>query len=824
MKAHNKILLLALGIVFILFLFVLQYQYIRKQEIKVYIKSEHARDDQVIDNVLKFKSAGFLKPTKDNSAWDEMFEYTKTKDSAWALENLDGVKVTFDMSIIGAFDTNGNALYCINDSSSKEYTITPENINKWFSKDSVITCFIENNGDIYEIFGAEIVPSFDIFYNTNPSGYLITAKKWDKNYIAEVKTSTGFDISIVKSINDDSIGNEAEKEIITKQVKDIDGKTIAFLKFVRSRDYAKELVNLNYLAYYNLAILIASIIIFFYLLNLWINKPLKTITKSLTEESLQPIEKLLDKKNEFGKIAGLIKEFNAQKSSLVNEVMERTKANEKYKALLLAQPDMIFILDRKGLFLDYYAPHDNKLYKQPSEFLGRYLHEVFPFEFVNEIYKNIEQIYTKTDIYTIEYKLEMPDVSSYNEARIVAIDNERLLVVVRDISENKIAEKELILAKERAQESDRLKSAFLSNMSHEIRTPMHAILGFSSLLDEKSVSEEEKTEYIAIIKRSGKELMTIINDIIDISKIDSNLLKIKKSTSNLNSLLDNLLLAFENEKARLDKKEIDLILEKLLPDNTFILCDNVRLTQILNNLIGNALKFTEKGHIKFGYRIKDKEMLFYVEDTGKGIAKQNQDIIFERFRQEEESTSRSYGGAGLGLPISKGLIEIMGGKIWVESEEGKGSKFYFTLPDPIINNSEFDNSETLDLSKDYDFKGKTILIAEDVPENFELIKIMLRHHNINLILAVNGSVAVEIFEANKDISLVLMDIRMPIMNGFEATRIIKSINPSMPVVALTAHAFSEEKALCYEAGCNDFISKPLDKGILLLTLDKFLST
>lgn len=825
MKARNKIVLLTLGITLIFLMFIIQYHYIRKQQVEIFLKSEKVADEKVINKILEFKAASYLKPTKDNSAWDEMLEYTKTKDSAWAQENLEGVRITFDMSYIGAYDAKGNLLYSVCDSLSEDFKLNKADIEFWLNHNTLVNSYELINGYLYQIFGAPIVPSSDIFYKTKSQGYLISAKKWDSSYISEIAKTTGFNVKIINLKENQQSNENADLEVITKSVNDADGNEIMKVEFSKERTVASQVRYFNILAYTSIIVLIIALIFFFYLTSLWLTKPLKSITKSLKEGNIKPIELLFDKKNEFGEIAVLIKEFNEQKENLLIEVTERTKANEKYKALLIAQPDLMFILDRKGVFIDFYAPATKELYKAPSDFLGKTLQEVFPFSFINDIYSSMDDIFNSNNVFTIEYELEMPDGIHYNEARFVPIDNEHLLTLVRDITDNKLVEKELISAKEKAQESDRLKSAFLANMSHEIRTPMHAILGFSKLLEDESITQADKLNFISIINRSGEELLTLINDIIDISKIDSNLLEISKSTFNLNHLIDNLMITFESEKQRLDKSDIKFVLEKGLENKyALIVSDKIRLTQVINNLISNALKFTLKGTIKFGYRHDGKYLMFYVEDTGKGIAEENLSLIFERFRQEDESNERNYGGAGLGLPISKGFIELLGGKIWVESEEGKGSKFFFTLPYEFIETPEIDLNKTSHQLMNCNFKGKTILIVEDIIENYELLSIYLRNTNANLIYAENGAIAVEKVNTEAKIDCVLMDIRMPIMNGYTATREIKKINPNIPIIALTAHAFSEEKKRCYEAGCNGFISKPINKEELLLTIESFLKS
>jgi signal transduction histidine kinase/ligand-binding sensor domain-containing protein/ActR/RegA family two-component response regulator len=402
--------------------------------------------------------------------------------------------------------------------------------------------------------------------------------------------------------------------------------------------------------------------------------------------------------------------------------------------------------------------------------------------------------------------------------------NQRMVAYKQMQEELKKINEELTTAKNQAEESDRLKSAFLANVSHEIRTPMNGILGFSELLGEEDLTPEDRKKFFHIIAQSGKQLFTVINDIIDISKIDFNQLTLKKTIFSLNALLDSISSSFENELRRMGKSEIRLITDKALSDrDSQIVTDEVRLTQILNNLIGNAVKFTGSGYIRFGYRMREQLIEFFVEDTGKGIARDKVGIIFDRFRQEEESDARVFGGAGLGLSIAKGLVELLGGSIWVDSERGKGSKFCFTLPGSIFAVGQPDPVRKESQPVSADLTGKTILVAEDIEENFELLQLMLFKLNPTLIHAKNGLQAVETCKRNSAIDLVLMDIRMPVMDGYEATREIRKIKPDLPVIAITAHAFTEEKARCIQAGCNQYITKPIDKEKLISYLNKFLT-
>ena len=266
--------------------------------------------------------------------------------------------------------------------------------------------------------------------------------------------------------------------------------------------------------------------------------------------------------------------------------------------------------------------------------------------------------------------------------RIIEVDGIKYYqAIIRDITERKKTEADLIKAKEKAEESDRLKTAFLNNMSHEIRTPMNGILGFAEFLDDETLSQEERRQYISIINNNSLLLLSIINDIIDISEIDSNQLTLSNVSFNLNHMLDELLITIEHEKALQNKTGLTLSLDKSCGEYNFtIISDDVRIKQILYNLLNNAMKFTQKGFIKFGYTATGDTLKFFVQDTGKGIPKDKQSLIFERFRQEEETYTRHFGGTGLGLSISKGLVELLGGNMWLDSDEGIGTSFYFTIP------------------------------------------------------------------------------------------------------------------------------------------------
>jgi len=386
------------------------------------------------------------------------------------------------------------------------------------------------------------------------------------------------------------------------------------------------------------------------------------------------------------------------------------------------------------------------------------------------------------------------------------------------------ARKSLMSEYEKAKRSDNLKTAFLANMSHEIRTPMNGILGFSELLDDDELTPEQRREYINIINERGRHLMAIINDILDIAKIDSNQLDVSKVTFDLHHLLDDILLSYKNEQKQNGKEHIKIILEKAVDEEkSFITSDDLRLRQILNNLLSNALKFTKTGFIKFGYTIQGNKLEFFVQDTGKGIAKEKQPIIFERFRQEEETYTRQFGGTGLGLSISRGLVELLGGNIRFDSEEGKGSTFFFTIPYNPSREVSAMYEKKDPVKKEYDFSDKLVLIVEDEDYNSELLRFYLKETKARLLFAKDGKIAVDLCRSNPSISIIIMDIQLPVMNGLDATMEIRKFRGDIPIVALSAYVYEDDKKRYFDAGINDFLAKPVKSEKLKEIMSKYLS-
>jgi PAS domain S-box-containing protein len=424
------------------------------------------------------------------------------------------------------------------------------------------------------------------------------------------------------------------------------------------------------------------------------------------------------------------------------------------------------------------------------------------------------------DIEPLEYNVVCKNGSKrIFEISGITLGNSVITTII-DHTERKHAEEELIKAKENAEESDRLKSAFLANMSHEIRTPMNGILGFTDLLKEPNLTGEEQQEYIDIIQKSGDRMLNIINDIISISKIESGMVEVSLSDTNVNEQIEYIYTFFKPECTQ---KGIALFHKNALPKEASIIkTDREKVYAILTNLVKNAIKFTNTGSIEFGYEKKGKYLEYFVKDTGTGISEEHREIIFERFRQSSESYTRNYEGAGLGLSISKAFAEMLGGKIWAESELGKGSTFYFTIP-YITEPEETNANKTVvpALETDHHIKNLKILIAEDDKVSALFVTKAVQLFSKAVFKANTGVEAVDLCRSNPDIDLILMDINMPEMDGFEAARQIRKFNPNVTIIAQTAYALTGYKEKAIESGCNDYISKPINKEELMTLIEKY---
>jgi PAS domain S-box-containing protein len=530
----------------------------------------------------------------------------------------------------------------------------------------------------------------------------------------------------------------------------------------------------------------------------------------------------------------LIPEFNDKNEvsyvlSILRDITQRIELESKYQNLFSRSPVGIFIYDSKGNIRDANKKLIDILGSPSIEETAKI--NVFSFhplkksgisEDLKQCMENGETI-SKVRHYTSKWGKVL--YLKYNISPLTQQNGKPMLcqVIIEDFTEQKRIELELKESKEKAEESDRLKSAFLANMSHEIRTPMNGIIGFAQLLKEKEFPHERQKQFLDIIHYKTTGLLQLIDDIIDISKIEAKEMVISEANFSLNNLLfniyDNYLLEIENSG-----KDIQLEVEKELTNEAaYVHADVTRLEQILENLLSNSLKFTEKGKISFGYTLhNNSELLFHVSDTGIGIAENQIPGIFNRFRQVDGSSTRRFGGTGLGLAICKSLVELMRGKIWVESAVEEGSTFYFTIPYKPAGKK--DKKQSINYSyKTIEWPEQTILILEDDPISAEFLEEVISETKARTLTAGCYYEAISLYEQyQSEINLMLVDIQLPDKSGLEFIKQIRQENTYIPIIAQTAYTLMEDRKKCLSVGANDYITKPIDMKTMIALIDKYL--
>ena len=520
------------------------------------------------------------------------------------------------------------------------------------------------------------------------------------------------------------------------------------------------------------------------------------------------------------------KEKRAAELYLAKEIAEEFE--EKFRQIAENIDDVFWLKTNSEMM--YVSPSFEKiwgvrvedLYKNPEIFTEKVHPDDRPA--VVEIIQSNE--FKENKIFNYEFRIIQPEnkIRWINSKTVPLIDDSGKIVkrigIARDITERYQNIQELVKALEKAEQSDRLKSAFLANMSHEIRTPMNGILGFTELLKEPNLTGEEQQKYIQIIEKSGTRMLNIMNNIISISKIESGLMEVNIGETNINEQIEYIYTFF---KPAVEGKGMRFLYNNSLPlIKANINTDREKLFAILTNLIKNAIKYSEEGSIEFGYNIKGKYLEFYVKDSGIGIKSNRQAAIFERFIQADIADKNAYQGAGLGLSISKAYVEMLGGKLWVESETGVGSTFYFTIPytTELLKTDGITNSTAGDVME-VQLENLKILIVEDDETSDLLINIMLSEIGKEILHAKSGLEAIELCRNNPDTDLILMDIKMPVMDGHEATRQIRQFNKDVIIIAQTAHGLSGDKEKAIVAGCNAYISKPIKKVELLSLIQQY---
>lgn len=532
--------------------------------------------------------------------------------------------------------------------------------------------------------------------------------------------------------------------------------------------------------------------------------------KARNEKYIQLNKELQEKNNEY---AALNEEYKTQ-----NENIQKAKENAEESEALLKNitdniPAYIAAVDINTLKYTFInKKFEKSLKKSCDEIVGKHIAEVIGQDnyiiakhYIDIVRRGQSASYINT-LHLAEGKQYIN--VNYTPGYDTNGKMNNILVLSLDVTEIKQKEDELLKAKEKAEESDRLKSAFLANMSHEIRTPMNGILGFADLLKNTDLSGDLHYKYLEIIENSGIRMLNIINDIISISKIESGLMELNIERTNINEQQEYIYTFFKPE---IEEKGIRFSFRNSLPaTDVTIKTDQEKLLSVLTNLVKNSLKYTTEGSIEFGYNLKGEFLEFYVKDTGIGIRMDRQEAIFERFIQADIADTMARQGAGLGLSISKAYAEMLGGTIWVESEKGGGSTFYFTIRyEPVTKEQAVDENKDDSPGEMSAMNKLKILIAEDDTVSEMLLSVMVRKFGEEIISVKNGKDAVGACRNNPDIDLVLMDIQMPEMNGYDATRKIREFNKEIIIIAQTAYAMEGDINKALEAGCNDHIAKPV---------------
>jgi len=562
-------------------------------------------------------------------------------------------------------------------------------------------------------------------------------------------------------------------------------------------------------------------------------KMLDDAMKKLVENDVPYNVEFRIKATDTGEVKDIhsIARFDKKKNVLFGIIQDITaKKAVENKVNLLAHSlesvsECVSITDHDDIIIYINESFCNTYGYNEDELIGKHIGMLRPTELPQEQVKNILINTLKTGGWKGEIMNKRKDGSVFPILLSTSIVRDEqdmpiaMIGVAIDMTEMNKNRYELIIAKEKAEESDRLKSVFLANLSHEIRTPMNGIVGFANLLKDSSLTNEKRENFIQVINSSSTQLLAIISDIVEISKIETRQVKVIKNRADIHHIIDNV---FNNLSILAQKKEhVKLTSKKEIPAKVyFINTDEVKLQQVLSNLVENSIKFTDAGQVNFGYYInKTNEIEFYVRDTGIGIGKENFSLIFDRFRKIENKDLQFKGGSGLGLAISKSYVELLGGRIWLESELGKGTTFYFTIPNETVEvlhtNPEKPVETTIDLSE------VVLLIAEDDPANFYFINELLSKTSVKILHAWDGQEALEIFRSNNSIDLILMDIKMPKMNGNEATLEIRKVNKQIPIIAHTGYLLEEDKQRAKKMGFDDYLCKPVNEEELLTAIGRF---
>jgi PAS domain S-box-containing protein len=575
-------------------------------------------------------------------------------------------------------------------------------------------------------------------------------------------------------------------------------------------------------------LLVAFLVMVFFLIIIYRSLRKNRETNKVLRHQKGEIEEkkaILEQQNK--EIIDTNEELQSLKQNLVKQNRVVQESKDKFNAILTAIPDMMFVLNKKGVYLDYFANKKDLLVVSPCEIIGHSMHDTFSLDVVEKFDQAFERCQENRTVETVEYSIDVSEEERYYEARIVYFESDKYLCIVRDISERKVAEREQEIKEELqkkialAEDSLRFKQNFLANMSHEIRTPLSGILGMAEILTDTPL-DEKQADYLSTIVQSGENLMQIINMVLDYSKIEAGKINLRKRIFRFKNIADNAEKLFHS----ICKKPIEFneAIDPELPG--FIEGDELRILQVVNNLISNAVKFTEKGRITFkaeqisrcltSGQIKIK---ITITDTGKGIAEQTIHKLFQPFSQIEDIDTRDFEGTGLGLAICREIVQMHGGEIGVDTQVHKGSSFWFTFLAQV--SDDFEKAEETKVILSHYSKKLRILLVEDKKVNQKVITLVLNTMGHEITIAGHGGIALEVFQPGR-FDLILMDIQMPVMDGITTTQKLREKYTNLPpIVGLSANAFEGDREKYMEKGLDEYLTKPINKSEFKAVVDKF---
>jgi PAS domain S-box-containing protein len=742
----------------------------------------------------------------DYAKRERLATFIRNPDDQWAREHTRNVIDACGGNAVWIYDGSGKMVYGFTDPSRGDilnHHLLQPKILDYLNQNSTYSGYIQTSEGLMLVVGAP-VHAFDDA-EPNPKGYFFTGKLLDGSFVAQLDTNTQCNSTILFH-QPRATGTDQLKIRVIPLFNPATDKPVAYIKLTQNvTSILGEKDFYNLLFYIKLVLIILVAVTVMTLLLSWVVLPLRRIANLLEKKVADP-DAIPEKINEFKQVRKMMDSFLLQQQQL--ELSE-----ERFRHLAEATTAAIIIYTDKTILFANAAT---------EKMLGYTGEELRSADFLKIIHPDFIQAY-KTQISESEHSegkvwrsesrfLTKSGHEKFVDLTTVVIrldSGPAFLVTAHDVTDRFRMERELVVAKERAEKSDKLKTVFLSNLSHEVRTPMNAIMGFSNLLKKERVSKEELSEYTEIIIFSTHRLLKLIDDIIQVAHIETGQIVLEERNFSPALLLDELKDYAEGEEVKLGKSSINV--EVVIPKENrglSLFTDRERLRQILICVLDNALKFTEKGTIRFGYKVIGETVKFSVEDTGIGIPPESRKEVFTRFYQVDSGNDRQYQGSGLGLTIARGLVELMGGTIWLESDEDSGTTIHFTLPLTTHDKKEEPLPKTI--KTNFDFTGHSVLVVEDDLINSRLLGSMIQAVNAKVHYAYNGTMAVEMVKNMPEIELVLMDIQMPGMDGLEATRNIHFWRKDLPVISQSASAHADDLKKCKEAGCTAHISKPID--------------